>query len=153
MYLQKLKKTSFQTLFYIFINNSRSEQNKKHPEHPFVDIGKLKTCARFQLKILSSLVVEARQSFHFFRQITWLVENNIAWSKFRYRILHYLIAVIKLWKNQSTKAKFISIMWAWSCLNTFHVIGLFLYLFKTSENQWCSDVFRGLERNHGYEMA
>ena len=112
MYLQKLKKTSFQTLFYIFINNSRSEQNKKHPEHPFVDIGKLKTCARFQLRILSSLVVEARQSFHFFRQITWLVENNIAWSKFRYRILHYLIAVIKLWKNQSTKAKFISIMWA-----------------------------------------
>ena len=54
-----------QALFYIFINNSRSEQNKKHPEHPFVDIGKLKTCARFQLKILSSLVVEARQSFIF----------------------------------------------------------------------------------------
>ena len=26
--------------FYIFINNSRSKQNKKNPRHAFVDIGK-----------------------------------------------------------------------------------------------------------------
>ena len=26
--------------FYIFINNSRSKQNTKNPEHPFVDIAK-----------------------------------------------------------------------------------------------------------------
>ena len=25
-------------VFYIFINNSRSKQNKKNSEHPFVDI-------------------------------------------------------------------------------------------------------------------
>ena len=27
-------------LFFIFANNSRSKQNLKNPEHPFVDIGK-----------------------------------------------------------------------------------------------------------------
>ena len=26
--------------FYIFINNSRSKQNKRNPRHPFVDIGR-----------------------------------------------------------------------------------------------------------------
>ena len=26
--------------FLIFANNSRSKQNEKNPEHPFVDIGK-----------------------------------------------------------------------------------------------------------------
>ena len=26
--------------FYIFIDNSRSKQNKKNPRYPFVDIGK-----------------------------------------------------------------------------------------------------------------
>ena len=37
----KIKKTCFYTLiFYIFINNSRSKQNKKNPGHPFVDIVK-----------------------------------------------------------------------------------------------------------------
>ena len=30
--------------FYIFVNNSRSKQNKKNPQHPFVDIIKKKTC-------------------------------------------------------------------------------------------------------------
>ena len=38
-YLQKLNGPGFYTLvFYIFINNSRSKQNKKNPEHPFLDI-------------------------------------------------------------------------------------------------------------------
>ena len=44
-YLQKLKKPGFYGLiFYIFINNSRSRQNKKNPEHSFVYIIKQKTC-------------------------------------------------------------------------------------------------------------
>ena len=35
------KGPGFYTLIEIrFINNSRSKQNKKNPEHPFVDIGK-----------------------------------------------------------------------------------------------------------------
>ena len=35
----KIKKTWFlHTLFLHFINNSRSKQNKKNPEHTFVDI-------------------------------------------------------------------------------------------------------------------
>ena len=38
-YLQKLKRPGFYTfIVYIFINNSRSKQNAKNPEHPFVDI-------------------------------------------------------------------------------------------------------------------
>ena len=33
-YLQKLKRPGFYTLFfYIFLNKSRSKQNKKNPEH------------------------------------------------------------------------------------------------------------------------
>ena len=39
--------------FFTFLNNSRSKQNKKNPEHPFLDIGKLETYAKFQQKILS----------------------------------------------------------------------------------------------------
>ena len=67
--MQKLKKPGFYTLgFYIFINNSRSKENKKNPEHPFLDIIKQKTCAKFQQKILNSMVVGVRQTFIFFRQ-------------------------------------------------------------------------------------
>ena len=47
------KRPGFYTLaFYIFINNLRSKQNKKkkNPEHPFVDIIKFETCAKFQQK-------------------------------------------------------------------------------------------------------
>ena len=57
-------------------NNSRSKQNKKNSTHPFVDITNEKTCARFQQKILNSVVVQARQSFQFFRQKTWSLGNN-----------------------------------------------------------------------------
>ena len=68
-YLQQFKRPSFYTfVFYIFINNTRSRQNEKNPEHPFVDIVKYKTCAKFQQKILNSMVVGAPQSFQFFRQ-------------------------------------------------------------------------------------
>ena len=34
------------------------------------------------------MVVAARQSFQFFRQITWFLGNIRALPKFRYRILH-----------------------------------------------------------------
>ena len=68
-YLQKLERPGFFTLvFYFFINNSRSKQTKKSPEHPFLDIFKQKTCAKFQQKILNSMVVGVRQSFQIFRQ-------------------------------------------------------------------------------------
>ena len=54
-------------VFLIFTNNSRSKQNLKNPAHPFVDIGKQKTCAKFRQKLLKSMVVGARQSFQIFR--------------------------------------------------------------------------------------
>ena len=45
------------------------------------------------------MVVGARQNFQFSRQITWFLGNDRALSKFKLRILHYLISVIKLQKN------------------------------------------------------
>ena len=83
-------------LFLIFANNSRSKQNKKNPEHPFVGTGKQETCAKFQKKILNSRVVGARQSSQIFRQNTWFPENNRALSNFFYGILHCLISIVKL---------------------------------------------------------
>ena len=47
-------------------------------------------------KILNCRIVGARQSFQVFRQNTWFLENNRAFSKFWYGILHYLISIIKL---------------------------------------------------------
>ena len=79
----------------IFANNLRSKQNKKNPEHPFVDIGKYETCAKFQLKILNSIVVGARPSFQFFRQKTSFLENKRALYRFLYGVSHYLISIIK----------------------------------------------------------
>ena len=52
------------------------------------------------------MVVGARQSFQFFRQITWFLRNNRALSYFRYQILHNLISTMKLKKSQSVKANF-----------------------------------------------
>ena len=74
---KNFKRPGFYTLvFYTFINNSRSKQNKKIPTHAFVDITKQKTCAKFQQKILTSMVVGARQNFQFFREKTWFLGNN-----------------------------------------------------------------------------
>ena len=76
-HFQKNQKDLVSThFFYIFINNSRSRQNKKNSKHPFVDIIKYKTCAKFHQKILKSMVVGARQSFRFFRQKTWFLGIN-----------------------------------------------------------------------------
>ena len=54
-----------------------------------------KMCAKFQQKILNSVVVEAHQNFHFFRQTAWFLGNNRALSKFRNQILCYLISIIR----------------------------------------------------------
>ena len=35
----------------------------------------------------------------------------------------------------------------------YHVAGLFIYPLKISENLWFSDVFRGIERDHWYDMS
>ena len=48
-----------------FINNSRSKQNIKNPKHPFVDIGKTETCAKFQQKNINCTIVELVKVFNF----------------------------------------------------------------------------------------
>ena len=53
------------------------------------------------------MVAGACQNFQFLRQIAWFLGNNRALSKFRYRILCYLISSIKLKKNHSVQANFI----------------------------------------------
>ena len=40
------------------------------------------------------MVVGARQSFQFFRQNTWFLENSGTLPKLLYKILHYLISII-----------------------------------------------------------
>ena len=73
-----------------------SQQNKKYPEHHFAEIGKLENCVKFQRKSLDSMVAGARQSFQIFRQNTWFLKDNRAFSKVLHWILHYLISTIKL---------------------------------------------------------
>ena len=71
-----IKNTQFlRTHFYIFNDNSRSKQNKKILEHPFVKISKQETCARFQGKVLNFIPVGACQNF-----------NNRNLFKFRYQV-------------------------------------------------------------------
>ena len=41
------------------------------------------------------MVVGARQSFQFFKQKTWFLENNRALCKFLYGVSHYLISITK----------------------------------------------------------
>ena len=89
---QNKKQSGFYTVTETtFINNSRSKQNKKNHTHLFVDIRKTETCAKLQQIILNSLIVGARQSFQFFRQIAWFLWNTRALCKFKYCILHHLI--------------------------------------------------------------
>ena len=53
------------------------------------------------------MVVRARRSFQYFRQIICFLRNNGALSKFiGYQIFHYLISIIKSYRNQTTKANF-----------------------------------------------
>ena len=37
--------------------------------------------------------------------------------------------------------------------NAFYATGFFLYLLKTSENLWFSDILEGIERCHWHEMG
>ena len=53
------------------------------------------------------MVVGARQSFQFFRQVTWFLGNKRASSKLKYWILHHLISIIKLQNNNSVKRNLI----------------------------------------------
>ena len=53
------------------------------------------------------MVFRSCQSFQFLRQITWFFENNRTLSKFKYRILHYLISIIKSPKKRPIKGNFI----------------------------------------------
>ena len=81
--------------FFILANNSRSKQNKKNPEHTLVEIGKQEMCAKFQQKILKSMVVGVVKVFNFSDKKTWFLEINRALSKFLCGVLHYLISIIK----------------------------------------------------------
>ena len=45
------------------------------------------------------MVLGARQSFKFFRQIAWFLGNKRALCKFKYWILHRLIGIINLQNN------------------------------------------------------
>ena len=104
----KIKKPGFYTfVFYIFVNNSRSKQNKKIPNTLLQTLVSRKRVQNFSKNVLNSLVVGARQSFQFFRQVTWFLGNYRALPKFRYQILHYLISIIRLSKNQSVKLNFV----------------------------------------------
>ena len=69
----------------------------------FFNIIKYRTHAKLQQKMWKSIVVGAC----FFRQITWFLRNDRTLSKFTYWIFHYLISIIKLWKNQFVQANFI----------------------------------------------
>ena len=79
--LSYLRPGFYTLVCYIFINNSRSKQNKKNPEHPFVDIVQ---CAKFQQKILNFLAVRHSQKFSNFHTNSLFLENNRASPKFRY---------------------------------------------------------------------
>ena len=47
-------------------------------------------CAKFQQKILTSMVVGACQSFECFRKITWFLKNKRALSKFKACVGYFL---------------------------------------------------------------
>ena len=62
----KIKKDLASThWFFTLLLINQDLNKKKNPVHAFLDITKKKTCAKFQQKILNSIVVGARQSFNF----------------------------------------------------------------------------------------
>ena len=78
---------------------------------------------KISAKITKLRLAEASQSFQFFRQITWFLGNYRVLYKFRYRILHNLLSIIKLLKNQFLKAKFkLTTTWAILILNNLQLI-------------------------------
>ena len=73
----KIKKglVSTHSFFTLLLITRNLNKIKKNTAHPFVDITKQKTCAKFQRKILNYMVV-GHQYFQFFRQKTWFPGNN-----------------------------------------------------------------------------
>ena len=65
----------FRSWVQVFFCFGKSKQNKKNPEHLFVDLGKQEMCTKFTKKKIKVLF-GARQSFQFFKQSTWFLENN-----------------------------------------------------------------------------
>ena len=72
------------------INNNK--KIIKSPKHFFADllIGKWKTRARFQQKILNPMIVEAQQNSQFLRQNTRFLKKNRVLSKFLYGVFALL---------------------------------------------------------------
>ena len=73
--------------FFTFFDNSKSKQNKNSPGHPFVDIVR-------KISVKNNKLYGNWSSSKFL--IFQFLGNNRALSKIRYRILHYLISIIKL---------------------------------------------------------
>ena len=65
---------------------SKIKKNKKIPNTFLQTL--LSAMQNFRKKILNSMVVGARQSFQFFRQVIWFLGNYRTLSKFKYWILH-----------------------------------------------------------------
>ena len=93
--------------FYIFVNNSISNQNKKKSQTRFWWHRELGNVCEISGKNIKFCRNWSLSKFSIFQtQITWFLRNNRALSKFRYRVLNNLISLIKLLKNQSVKANF-----------------------------------------------
>ena len=73
--------------------------------HMLLTLVRQKCVQNFNKK--NSMVVGARQSLYFFKEITWFLRNKRALSKSKYWILHHLISIIKLQNNQPEKPNFI----------------------------------------------
>ena len=58
-------------------------------------------------KISAKLSKPTLVGAQFFRQNTWFLENNRALPNFLHGILHYLISITKIQKNQSIEHNFI----------------------------------------------
>ena len=97
--------------FFLLANNARSIQNKKIPNSFLQTLVSRKRVQNFSKKILNSMAVRARDSFQFFRQITWFLENNRACLNFCVGLISIklvLISITKLYKkNQSIKPNFV----------------------------------------------
>ena len=65
-----------------FFKDLRSKQNKRNHGNLLVEIGMWETYTKFQQKAIKFMVARARQSFQFFRQNTWVLENSGNFSKY-----------------------------------------------------------------------
>ena len=77
--------------FYIFVNNSRSKQNKKNPQHPFVDIIKKKTCFFTFLLITQDLNKIKKNPQHPFVDII----KNKTCAKLQQKMLNSMVVGVR----------------------------------------------------------